>query len=249
VGIRHLGAGPVISVRDDHRGAAVPLVTAAVIALCTLVFLWQLSLGRDELRELIYRYGAIPALLFGRARLSWTLFAPPKAVVMVSTMFLHANLLHLGSNMIYLWIFGKNIEAAMGRLRFALFYLACGVMGTLAYALFDPHSRVPVIGASGAISGVLGAYLLLFPYARVLIFLPLGRWSRIIRLPAFWVLWFWFIYQLMSLTLSDGQGSGVAWIAHVGGFVAGMMLIPVFKHRGVRLMQPRHGSRRWHRRF
>jgi len=106
-----------------------------------------------------------------------------------------------------------------------------------------------MIGASGAISGVLGAYLLLYPYARVLIFLPFGIFSRVIRLPAFWVLWFWFIFQLMSLTLSEGQQGGVAWIAHVGGFVAGMALIPVFKHRDVPLLQPRHGSRRWHRKL
>lgn len=239
----------MISVTDDRRGHAVPVVTTAVIAVCTLVFLWQLSLDREELRDVIYGYGAIPALLFGHARLSWELLTAPKALVMLSSIFLHANALHLGSNMLYLWVFGNNVELAMGRLRFILFYLACGVAGTLAYALFNPHAAVPVIGASGAISGVLGAYLLLYPYARVLIFLPLGSWSRVIRVPAFWVLWFWFIYQLMSLTLSDGRAGGVAWTAHVGGFVAGMVLIPLFKHLEVPLMQPRHGSRRWHRKL
>ena len=237
----------MIPLRDNRRGHAVPFVTGALIGICILVFLWELSLGRDELRQVIYIYGLIPAVLFRGGGVSPAIVLSPEAVVILTSMFLHANLLHLGGNVLYLWIFGNNVEKAMGGFRFTLFYLLCGAIAALGYGLFDPRSTVPMIGASGAISGVLGAYLLLYPYARVLIFLPFGIFSQVIRLPAFWVLWFWFIFQLMSLTLSEGQQGGVAWIAHVGGFVAGMALIPVFKHRDVPLLQPRHGSRRWYR--
>jgi membrane associated rhomboid family serine protease len=239
----------VIPLRDDRRGHAVPLVTGALIVIAVLVFLWELSLGRDELRQVIYGYGLVPAVLFRGVGVSPDIVLSPKAVVILTSMFLHADLLHLGGNVLYLWIFGNNVEKAMGGFRFTLFYLLCGAIGALGYGLFDPRSTVPMIGASGAISGVLGAYLLLYPYARVLIFLPFGIFSQVIRLPAFWVLWFWFIFQLMSLTLSEGHQGGVAWITHVGGFVAGMSLIPLFKYRDVPLLQPRHGSRRWHRKL
>ncbi len=214
-----------------------------------LVFLWELSLGQEEWLHVIYGYGLVPRVLFRNVENPLDLIMTPGAVVIITSMFLHADLLHLGGNALYLWIFGNNVEYAMGRFRFILFYLSCGAVAALAYASFKPYSTVPMIGASGAISGVLGAYLLLYPYARVLIFLPFGIFSRVIRLPAFWVLWFWFIFQLMSLTLSEGQSGGVAWVAHVTGFVAGMVLIPIFKHRDVSLFQPRHGSRRWHRKL
>jgi membrane associated rhomboid family serine protease len=236
----------VIPLRDDRRGHAVPLVTGALIVISVLVFLWQLSLGRDELRQVIYGYGLIPAVLFRGVGVSPDIVLSPRALMILTSMFLHADLLHLGGNVLYLWIFGNNVENAMGSFRFTLFYLLCGAIGALGYGLLDPRSTVPMIGASGAIAGVLGAYLLLYPYARVLIFLPFGISSRIIRLPAFWVLWFWFIFQLMSFTLSEGQEGGVAWIAHIGGFLAGMALIPIFKHRDVPLFQPPHGSRRWY---
>jgi membrane associated rhomboid family serine protease len=237
----------VIPLRDNRRGHAVPFVTGALIGISVLVFLWELSLGRDELRQVIYIYGLIPAVLFRGGALSPAIVLSREAVVIFTSMFLHANLLHLGGNVLYLWIFGNNVEKAMGGFRFTLFYLLCGAIAALGYGLFDPRSTVPMIGASGAISGVLGAYLLLYPYARVLIFVPFRIFSKVIRLPAFWVLWFWFIFQLMSLTLSEGQQGGVAWIAHVGGFVAGMVLVPIFKYRDVPLLQPPHGSRRWYR--
>ncbi len=239
----------MIPLRDDHRARTAPLVTSAWIATSILVFAWQLSLGRDELRHAIYVYGLVPRTLFLGIEGPLDLITSPKALCILTSMFLHADLVHLGGNVLYLWIFGHNVEDAMGRLRFTLFYLACGALAALAYASYKPASTVPMIGASGAISGVLGAYLLLYPYARVLIFLPLGIFSQVVRLPAFWVLWFWFIFQLMSLTLSEQQSGGVAWVAHAAGFVAGMVLIPIFKHRDVPLLRPRHGSRRWHRRL
>ena len=146
--------------------------------------------------------------------------------------------MHLIGNMLYLWIFGNNVEDAMGHVRFVLFYLLCGIAAVLAQALPNTDSTIPMIGASGAISGVLGAYLLLYPHARVLVLLPLGFYTQLVHLPAMAVLGFWFVLQLISTALSDPQAGGVAFGAHIGGFIAGLMLLPIFKHRHVRLFAP-----------
>jgi membrane associated rhomboid family serine protease len=156
-------------------------------------------------------------------------------------MFLHGGFMHLIGNMLYLWIFGNNIEDAMGHLRFVLFYLVCGVAAAMSHALTDAGSVVPMIGASGAISGVLGAYLLLYPRAHVLVLIPLGFFMRLMYVPAGFVLGLWFLLQLISGSVSVGQGGGgVAWFAHVGGFLAGMILVGFFKHRSVRFFSPPH---------
>jgi membrane associated rhomboid family serine protease len=146
--------------------------------------------------------------------------------------------MHLIGNMLYLWIFGNNVEDAMGHVRFVLFYLLCGIVAALAQALPNPDSTIPMIGASGAISGVLGAYLLLYPRARVLVLVPLGYYTRLVHLPAMFVLGFWFVLQLINSALLTQTGGGVAWGAHIGGFVAGMALIPLFKRRNVPLFAP-----------
>jgi membrane associated rhomboid family serine protease len=146
--------------------------------------------------------------------------------------------MHLIGNMLYLWIFGNNVEDAMGHGRFIVFYLLCGSAAVLAQALPDPQSQIPMIGASGAISGVLGAYLLLYPHARVLVLIPLGFYLTTLRLKAGWVLGFWFVLQLISSAAAVGQQGGVAFGAHIGGFVAGMLLLPLFKRRGVRYFHP-----------
>jgi membrane associated rhomboid family serine protease len=159
-------------------------------------------------------------------------------------MFLHGGWMHLIGNMLYLWIFGNNVEDAMGHARFVVFYVLCGIAAALAQALPSPGSTIPMIGASGAISGVLGAYLLLYPRAQVLVLLPLGLFTRLVHLPAVAVLGFWFVLQLINSALAPGDGGGVAWGAHVGGFVAGAALIPFFKRRGVRLFAPAHRHRR-----
>jgi membrane associated rhomboid family serine protease len=146
--------------------------------------------------------------------------------------------MHLAGNMLYLWIFGNNVEDAMGHTRFVMFYLLCGLAAALAQAVPNPGSTVPMIGASGAISGVLGAYLLLHPHARVLTLIPLGFYVRFIYLPAWVLLGLWFVLQVVSSLLVAEERGGVAWGAHIGGFVAGLVLIPLFKRRDVRLFEP-----------
>ncbi|MFP5505186.1 MAG: rhomboid family intramembrane serine protease [Gammaproteobacteria bacterium] len=228
----------MIPLHDDNPTTLTPVLTIGLIAACVLVFFWQLSLGPLQERA-IYALGVIPAVLFGHAQLpeSVAIVAPVTSVF--TSMFLHGGWMHLIGNMLYLWIFGNNIEDAMGHVRFILFYLLCGVAAALAQALPDPQSQIPMIGASGAISGVLGAYLLLFPHARVLVAIPIGFYLHTTRIKAGWVLGFWFVLQLVNTAASAGQeGGGVAWGAHLGGFVAGMALLPLFKKRGVRYLHP-----------
>jgi membrane associated rhomboid family serine protease len=153
-------------------------------------------------------------------------------------MFMHGGWMHLIGNMLYLWIFGDNVEDSMGHARFLVFYLLCGIAAVLAQALPDPSSIVPMVGASGAISGVLGAYLLLYPLARVLVVIPLGFILQTMRIPAGIVLLLWFGLQLLSNAMQSAGQGGVAFRAHIGGFVAGMILIPLFKQRQFRLRLP-----------
>ncbi|MBI5462772.1 MAG: rhomboid family intramembrane serine protease [Gammaproteobacteria bacterium] len=227
----------MIPLHDDNPTATVPVITVALIAACVLVFFWQLSFGSQQER-IVYALGVIPAVLFGHLQLptAIALVAPPLTVL--TSMFLHGGWMHLLGNMLYLWIFGNNVEDAMGHARFIVFYLLCGVAAAFAQALPDPNSQVPMIGASGAISGVLGAYLLLYPHARVLVAIPLGFYLTTMRLKAGWVLGFWFVLQLINSAASVGQQGGVAFGAHIGGFIAGMLLLPLFKRRDVRLFNP-----------
>jgi len=227
----------MIPLHDDNPTAIKPYVTVALIASCTAVFLWQLSLGAAAERA-VYALGVIPAVLFDNITLSPELAIVPPVATIVTSMFLHGGWMHLIGNMLYLWIFGNNVEDAMGHVRFVLFYLLCGIAAVLAQALPNTDSTVPMIGASGAISGVLGAYLLLYPHARVLVLIPLGFYSRLVHLPAMAVLGFWFVLQLISSAFSDPRGGGVAFSAHIGGFIAGMALLPIFKYRHVRLFAP-----------
>ena len=230
----------MIPLRDDNPTSITPFVTYALIAACILVFLWQMSLGEKGFEAAVLALGVIPAALLGDARLPPELYLVPPVATVFSSMFLHGGFMHLAGNMLYLWIFGNNVEDSMGHTRFVIFYLLCGVAAVLAQAWPNPDSTIPMIGASGAISGVLGAYLLLFPRAHVLVLIPLGAFSRMVPLPAMVVLGFWFVLQLVSSALSDAGQGGVAFGAHIGGFVAGMILIPVFKYRHVRLFAPRH---------
>ncbi len=230
----------MIPLHDDNPTTLRSVVTVALMVLCTLVFLWELSLGPVGLERAVYAFGAIPAVLFDNARLSPSLALIPPEMTLLTSMFMHGGWMHLIGNMLYLWIFGNNVEDAMGHGRFAVFYILCGLAAALGHALLDPASRTPMIGASGAISGVLGAYLLLYPHARVLVGIPFGFFLHTVYLPAMLVLGFWFFLQLLnSLMAAPGEG-GVAWYAHIGGFIAGMVLIPFFKHRHVRLFNPPH---------
>jgi membrane associated rhomboid family serine protease len=221
---------------DDNPRALAPIVTGTIIAVCVAVFLWQLSLGPLGEARAYFALGMIPARLFGEAELSQSIAAPPAWLTVLTSMFMHGGWLHLGGNMLYLWIFGDNVEDSMGRARFAAFYALCGAAAAMTQALIDPSSRVPMVGASGAIAGVLGAYLLLHPRAtvRTLIFFGL---ITIVHVPAVIVLGVWFLLQLWSAASTPVGEPGVAFWAHVGGFVAGMALVVPFKQRGVRLLQ------------
>jgi rhomboid family protein len=227
----------MIPLRDDNPSSIAPVVTIGLIVACVLMFLWELSFGASGQR-VIYALGVVPASLLGRgdlpADLAWV---PPWATVFTS-MFMHGGWMHLIGNMLYLWIFGDNVEDSMGHGRFVVFYLLCGIAAVLAQALPDPNSTVPMVGASGAISGVLGAYLLLYPHARVLVAIPLGFILQTMRIPAGIVLLLWFGLQLLSNAMAQAGQGGVAFRAHIGGFVAGMLLIPLFKQRRFRLRLP-----------
>lgn len=222
----------MIPLRDENPTTITPIVTVALIALNCLVFLYQVSLGPAEAR-FIASFAAVPAEWFRPGTVVGDPVVPPSLTVLTS-MFLHANLMHLGGNMLYLWIFGNNIEDVMGHGRFIVFYALCGVAAMFGHAFTAPESTVPMIGASGAISGVLGAYLLLFPHVRVLVLIPLGFFTRMVYMPAVVVLGFWIVMQVINGAFSwGGLGGGVAWFAHIGGFAAGLALIKVFQHRPV----------------
>jgi len=224
----------LIPLHDDNPTAITPIFTVAFIAACILVFLWQLGLGETGNQAAVMALGVIPAVLLDRAALPPELALVPAALTPLTSMFLHGGFMHLAGNMLYLWIFGNNVEDAMGHVRFVVFYLLCGIAAVFGQVLQDPGSEIPMIGASGAISGVLGAYLLLYPHARVLVAIPLGIIIQTVRLPASIVLGMWFVIQIFS-SLMAGGGPGVAWFAHIGGFIAGLALIPVFRRRNVRL--------------
>jgi membrane associated rhomboid family serine protease len=227
----------MIPLRDDNLTVRTPLVTRVLVGLCVLVFLWQMTLGPQGSQAAVYALGVIPAVLLGRETLPAELAILPASMTVLTSMFMHGGLMHLLSNMLYLWIFGDNVEDSMSRHRFVLFYVLCGVAAVLAQALPDPDSTIPMVGASGAISGVLGAYLLLFPHAHVLVAIPLGFVIQTVRLPAGAVLALWFVLQLVSNLLSSG-GGGVAFRAHIGGFIAGMLLIPLARRKDVPLRSP-----------
>ena len=228
----------MIPLHDDNPTEVVPFLTVTLIVLCVLVFFWQISLDEVSLQRAVFSYGVIPAVLFDIKQLAPELHVLPAELTVFSSMFMHGGWMHLIGNMLYLWIFGNNIEDAMGHGRFVLFYLLSGIGAALAQALVDPESAIPMIGASGAISGVLGAYLLLYPHARVLVAIPLGFIFYTLRLPALVVLGFWFILQLINSAMAAPGEGGVAFVAHAGGFVVGMALLFSFKRKGVRLFNP-----------
>ncbi len=225
-------------ISDDNPRIGTPYVTWSVIGACVLVFFWQVSLGASGGEIAIYEFGMIPARLLGTAALDPELIAVPAWSTVFTSMFMHGGWLHLGFNMLFLWIFGDNVEDCMGHARYLIFYLVCGVAAALAQAFVSPGSTIPMVGASGAISGVLGAYLLLHPRATVRTVIFLGIFVTMMHLPALIVLGLWFLMQLVSAAFSNSGEAGVAFWAHVGGFVAGMALVPLFKKRDVELFQP-----------
>ena len=223
---------------DDNPTRHTPFITVGLIVGCALVFLWQSSLDVYGARHAVFALGAIPAVLFDRAHLPAELVLVPAWATAFTSMFMHGGWMHIIGNMLYLWIFGNNVEDSMGAVRFTVFYLVCGLLALVAHAAPNPDSQIPLVGASGAVSGVLGAYLLLYPHARVLVAIPLGFLIHTMRIRAVWVLGGWFLLQLVNSAMVGAEGAGVAWDAHIGGFLAGAVLIPFFKRRGVKLFAP-----------
>ena len=217
--------------KDNISARTFPYVNISLIVINALFFIYQMSYG-PTVDRLIFTLGFIPARFI--AQQGENLLNPAGFLPVFSSMFLHANLVHLLSNMWMLWIFGDNVEDCMGHGRYLLFFLLCGVASVFAQTVSNPQSAIPMIGASGAISGVLGAYFLTYPQARILTLVPIIIFFYIIELPAFFFLGFWFVLQfiqgsLYSLNSEQLVGGGVAWWAHVGGFAAGVLLLQVFR--------------------
>jgi membrane associated rhomboid family serine protease len=222
-----------IPLKDDNPTAHFSYATVFIIALNVAVFAFQL-ISPQGLQYFVYKMGAVPyeithfrvlsPIFIGSDEPIDRLFPP---LTLFVSMFMHGGIFHLVFNMLYLWIFGNNIEDFLGPLRFISFYLLCGLGAGLTHILFNPNSQVPMIGASGAIAGVLGAYLILYPHARVLTFVFLFFFIRIIAIPAAFVLGIWFLFQVLSI----GAGGGVAWFAHIGGFLIGILLIKTMTKR------------------
>ena len=232
----------VFPLHDDNPSSSRPYVTIGILITCALVYVWQhLVLSEVGGQQAAYAFGLVPAVFTGRELLPAEIAVIPAWASIFTSMFMHGGFWHLAGNMLYLWVFGNNIEDAMGHARFLVFYLLCGVAAVFAQVLPNPGSISPMVGASGAISGVLGAYLLLFPRARVLLGLPIGFLIvQLGRFPAIWVLAAWFLMQLVMGAMSaakapgDNEG-GIAFGAHIGGFIAGLLLVAFFKKRSVPL--------------
>jgi membrane associated rhomboid family serine protease len=226
---------------DNPRRHLTPYVSWTIIGINILVFLYQVSLPPAGEEAIVYSLGMIPARLFGYMELLPELAVTPPWITVLTSMFMHGGWLHLGSNMLYLWIFGDNIEDSMGHVRFLAFYLLCGAAAALAQGVVDPDSAIPMVGASGAIAGVLGGYILLHPGATVRVLIFLGFFITMVHVPALLVLGVWFALQLFAgLATPMTEGGGVAFFAHIGGFVAGLVLVSLFKRRQVPILERPH---------
>ena len=227
----------MIPFRDNISSRHYPIVTLVIILANITIFLYQFSLTSEDLHNFLFRYGVVPAKLqlIGQ---NPVLVITGFGISIIASMFLHGGLLHLSGNILYLWIFGDNIEDRMGSIRFIFFYFLCGILGSGTHVLFNLDNQIPAIGASGAISGVLGAYLLSYPFAKIRTIIPLFLFWPIIELPAILVLGSWFFIQLFNGTTSLNETSqvmnGVAWWAHIGGFIAGTVLIRLFSRYPIR---------------
>ena len=197
-----------------------------------LLIRWSLS----PFSEFIFSYGLIPSVLMGIDHLPNHLDKISPVGTIFTSMFMHGGWMHLIGNMLYLWIFADNIEDDLGTLNFVIFYLVCGIGAAMSQVLMDVNSQIPMIGASGAIGGVLGAYLINYPNARVLVLIPFGFFSQLLKIRAIYVLGFWFILQFINSFLSSSSGGGVAYAAHIGGFITGLVLILFFNKKIKRKM-------------
>jgi len=224
----------MIPFRDNIPYRSLPVITILLILANVAAFLFELSLGPRALDRFIFQAGVVPAAVFAWPRMHLplsALFAP-----FITSMFLHGGWLHLIGNMWYLWIFGHGVEDRLGHFRFLLFYLLCGIGAGIVHTIMNPSATIPTVGASGAIAGVLGAYVVSYPFARVLTLIPIFIFIQIIEIPALLVLGFWFLMQFLSGTASlavstSANTGGVAWWAHVGGFVIGIVLVQILAQK------------------
>ena len=217
-------------ISDDNHSTTRPYVCYCLIALCSFIFLWQSTLPVNLYNEAINNFGVIPLAVLGEKES----YINPYLTIFTS-MFMHGSWMHLIGNMVFLWIFGDNIEDSMGHKKFIVFYFVSGICAALLQAIIDPGSDIPMIGASGAIAGVLGAYLVLHPKANVNVLFWLFIFITVIKVPAFIVLSIWIISQFFSASV--GSEGGVAYFAHIGGFIGGAFLISFFKDSHIRLFQ------------
>ena len=207
--------------KDDNPRILVPYVTCCIIGINALIFVLQFNLGISDPsaeKAFIYRFGFIPADF--------------SLITIFTSMFLHGGISHIMGNMWFLWVFGDNVEGVLGHLKYAIFYLMCGLAATISQLLINQNSTIPIVGASGAIAGVLGMYMIRFPHARVHVFAFIIIFFTTFRVQAMFVLGFWFFNQLTNGfgSLGFDTTGGLAWFAHIGGFIAGVMLNQAFKH-------------------
>ena len=246
----------MIPLYDDNPRDSVPIVTIGLIAVNILVYLWQVSVGSG----VFYAYTMIPSWVtqhvpgqmvsqvtdgirvFTVAKDIPTALSPAWLTIFTS-MFMHGGFMHIAGNMLYLWVFGDNIEVALGKVKYLMFYLLVGAAATVAHIASNPSSQIPTLGASGAIAGVMGGYILLYPTTNVKCLVPWGFFSTLMDVPAWIVLGIWFGYQILLNMWGGGghTGGGVAYMAHIGGFIAGAVLIKLFGGR--RRESPRYGYR------
>jgi len=215
----------MIPLKDDNPTSGKPIVTYFIIGLCVLIFLIQLSSQSYKTGQLFYSYGLIPSVLMNINQLPMDLYVLPAWVTIFTSMFMHGGFMHLLGNMLYMWIFADNIEDDLGHIKFLIFYLLAGIGAAMTQVLIDTNSQIPMVGASGAIGGVLGAYLINYPNAKVLVLIPFGFFSQLIKIKALYVLGLWFVLQFIS------SGGGVAYAAHIGGFISGIILILFFNKK------------------
>jgi membrane associated rhomboid family serine protease len=245
-----------LPLKDRNPTSRTPYVTIGLIVVNAVVFLYELTLG-PNLQTFIASYGVVPyeitrlTDLIGVYRGSPVVHGQGPAFLpatLLTSMFLHGGVMHIAGNMLYLWIFGNNIEDILGPVKFLVFYLLCGMVAGLAHVMMHPSSVMPTVGASGAVAGVLGAYLIAFPHARVLSLVFIVIFVQLVEVPAALVLVFWFVIQFFQGVASIGVGAtgGVAWFAHIGGFVAGIVLLNVMAGARLRaLREARAWQRRW----
>lgn len=225
----------MVPLRDDNPIRITPYVTYGLIAANIIVFLYEISLPPPVLDAFFRSWAVVPRELSLTLEGAIVPTSPvPEWITLISSQFLHGGFLHIAGNMLFLWIFGNNVEDRLGHIKYLIFYITCGILAALSQWIFAQGSTIPSLGASGAIAGVMGAYILRYPQAPIVTFIPLGLFSNIVRVPAYFFLGFWFVQQafngLASLNtpVDMGMQGGVAYWAHAGGFIFGAILGPIF---------------------